>query len=149
MSLLEKWLAEVESWVGTPYFTEGCTKGVKGGANCGSWLVDAMCNVFPNSESIEYARGITHVSYFKKNIDVMPEVMEHLCFSITLKEIQPGDVVFPRIRRVAAIPSVYFGNDEFVYCDTSQRLIVKRALLGNLVERIAYVYRFRALAEEV
>ena len=152
MSVLEKFLAEAESWVGTPYFTEGCTRGVKGGTNCASWFVDVMRTAIPNSESIEYARNITHQQYYKKNIDVMPEVMDHVAFQVEWdnkwEDLKPGDVLFPRIRRVAAIPSIYLGDGKFVYCDISQKVVVKEPLLGNFTDRIMYVYRFHAIAEE-
>lgn len=148
MSVLENFLAEAESWVGTPYFTEACTKGVKGGANCGSWFMDVILKTLPNTEDVEYAKHITHAQYYKKNIDVMPEMMDHIAFRITMEELKPGDVVFPRIRRVAAIPAIYVGDDQFIYCDVSQKIIVKNTLLENLLSRVMYVYRFNVFAEE-
>ena len=146
MSVLNNWLTEVETWVDTPYVTEGCAKGK--GVTCAHWLVDSMLKAIPNSEAVAYAMKITHRDYYKQNLDVMPEVLDHVAFRTTWEKIQPGDVTFSRVRRVAAIPAVYFGNDFFVYCDTSQRIIVKRALLGNLKERIMYVFRFHAIEEE-
>jgi hypothetical protein len=148
MSILENWLAEVESWVGTPFVTSGCTKGIKGGTNCGHWFADAILKTIPDSESILYTLKITHSDYYKQNKDMFRDMMDLIAFQVTWDEIQPGDVALPEIRRVAAIPSVYFGNDIFVYCDVSQKIMVKRALLGNLIERIMYVYRFHKIAEE-
>ena len=148
MSILENWLAEVDSWVGTPFFTSGCTKGIKGGTNCAHWFVDAILKTIPDSESVLYGLKVTHSDYYKKNIDMFPPLMAHVAFQVTWEEIQPGDVALPRIRRVAAIPSVYFGNDIFVYCDVAQKVIVKRALLGNLIDRVKFVYRFHKIAEE-
>jgi len=146
MSILENWLAEIETWVNTPFVTEGCEKGK--GVTCAHWVIDAMLKAIPNSESIAYAMRMTHRQYYIQNVDIMPEVMDHIAFRTTWEKIQPGDVAFSRVRRVASTPAIYFGNNVFVYCDTSQRLIVKQALLGNLIERIMYVFRFYAIEEE-
>jgi hypothetical protein len=148
MSILENWLTEVESWVGTPYVLSGCTKGIKGGSNCGHWFVEAILKTIPDSESISYTLKIAHSDYYKQNKDMFPEFMNLIAFQVEWDAIQPGDVAFPEIRRVAALPSVYFGDNVFVYCDASQKVIVKRALLGNLIDRVKFVYRFHKIAEE-
>jgi len=148
MSILEKWLIEVESWVGTPYVTEGCTRGMKGGTDCGHWFIKAVLAVIPNSKNAEFVMDLTHVQYFKKNVTVVPAVMDPLAFEISLKDIQPGDVVFLRFRRISSQPCVFIGDDQFVYCDTSQKRMIKSALPGNDIERIMHVFRFTCIEEE-
>jgi hypothetical protein len=148
MSILETWLAEAESWVGTPYVTEGCTKGFKGGSDCGHWFIKMILAVIPNSENVAFVMDISHVQYFKKNVSVVDKVMSPLAFQVTLKEIQPGDVVFLEYRRISSQPCIYVGDDHFIYCDTSMREMVKRPLPGNYIERIVHVFRFKCIAEE-
>jgi hypothetical protein len=142
------WLAEIDTWVDTPYFTEGCTKGVKGGVNCIHWLIDSIIKVIPNGESVAYGMDITHLQFRRQTVDGLPLALDHVAFRVEWDNIQPGDIACQRVRRVAAIPAVYFGDDIFVYCDVAQKRIVKRALLPNLIDRVMYVYRLHAVTEE-
>jgi hypothetical protein len=148
MTLLQNWLAEVESWVGTPYVTEGCTKGLKGGTDCGHWLVKAILASIPNSEHALAILDVSHTQFFKKNISLVQELMDPLSTPIKFEDIQVGDILFLRFRRISSQPAVYVGDDHYVYCDTSMKQIVKRGLSGNDIDRISEVFRFNSMVEE-
>ncbi len=148
MSHLQDFLREVESWVGTPFFTEGCTKGPKGGANCAHWFADAVSKSVPGSEAILEAFDWTHMAIITGTRDVMPEIMEKVAIEISLKEIQPGDILFTRIRRKSSTPAVYFGDGQFVWCNWSMKQIVKMPVMENYLKRLTHVYRLKAFVEE-
>jgi|YelNatPaOPRAMG01_1025707.scaffolds.fasta_scaffold05847_4 hypothetical protein len=147
MSVLQNFIDEVESWVGTPYFTEGCTKGPKGGTNCGHWLVAAITSTIPNSEAVLEGYEWSHIRYFKTCTDIMPAIIEKVAVEITLDEITVGDVTFTTYRRIASIPAVYVGDGMYVYCNVSQRQIVKMPLLENYLNKLSHVYRFKYFME--
>ncbi len=140
MGVKEKFIAEVESWVGTPYVFEGCTKGKDGGSNCGHWLLACIEKTMPIGDTLKFAWDFNHLMVVREHKDVFVPTLALICNEVPFQEVAPGDICLILFRGVPTMPAICVQDNVFVY-SRPHFGIVRDSLPFNYYKRITHTLR--------
>jgi len=139
-NLLEEFLREADSWVGTPYKFNGCAKGR--GTNCVVYALKCMQDILPEDSVPIGGWKYTHENVVKKRLNVvMPEMLK-VGREISLAEIRPGDIAFIQYAGIPVCPAIYMGEERFVFC-INPTGVFNMMLPRNMHRRIVSVIRIK------
>lgn len=136
-----KIVIEAQSWIGTPYISNGMIKGRRGGTDCAMFIIGVYANLglipqefdprpYPAQWHVHRneEKYLSYVLQFVKEIEGLPKPGDLAMFKIGL--------VFAHGAIVVNWPNVIhaIGNDSVVPEDISKSIIGKRAL-ANVPQR--------------
>lgn len=147
MTLVEKFIAEVESWEGTPFVHEGGRKKI--GTNCSQFVLNEVMNTLgvTNPEVTRF-KQVNHIRLLRHDPNAIPKGLVTFCRKVTKDQIQPGDIALFSFAEIPAQIAVYKGNGVFIYSLKSMGVVVQ-ALPSNLEKQIVSYWRPKCFEEGV
>ena len=143
--MIQKFIDEVITWVGTPYRSRGCSKGK--GTNCGLYILKSAEVTLPVGDVFKDAWTADHKLMLQRRMCLVGPILMKGCIEVPFEEIQPGDLALVEFCHVPIMPIVYVGNEEYVHC-TRQLGVVKSVLPSSLRKKVVGVYRFKCTLKE-
>jgi hypothetical protein len=137
----DDFLAEVRSWLGTPYMKDVCVK--RGGTNCSRFVLDAVEKL--SGVDGTHLKSKPHFVLLRKDPQAIVNFLESFCVQTTLDAIQPCDIAVITMGGIPCQAAVYVGNDKFVY-STKSLGVIEDYLPPNLEKRVTNVFRLAAFA---
>ena len=140
-----KIVAEAESWIGTPYVSNGMIKGRRGGTDCAMLLLGVYGNVGLVPKEFD-PRPYPPEWHIHQNAEKYLETVlrfAHEVASPPAREPKPGDVVLFKIGRLFAHGGIItdwpkvihaMGGDRVAHVNIANSTVGKRAL-ANLPQR--------------
>lgn len=128
----EVFLAELETWLGTPFREHQAVKGC--GCDCKGAMAGAAREIgFPEALSI-YATMRDYSLRRRNGIpgDTFREGMAALFDQVPFEERQPGDLLLCLLAGRPAHLAAYAGNDEAIHTQIKSRAYLKRTALRVL-----------------
>lgn len=142
MTLREKFIQEVESWVGTPYVIEGCTKGNLGGTNCAIWVLDSLEKSLPIGDVMHFIWSLPHREVVKLKMDIVVPALKNFCDEISKDELRPGDIQVLKRCKIPVQPVINVAPDIFIFA-TPTRGVVRDSLPFKYQNLISHTLRPR------
>lgn len=145
MTLLEKWITALESWIGTPYVFEGARKKV--GSNCSQFALNEIIDTLGVSNpQLVKLRQQSHRRLISAEPGAIPNALSTFCRVIPKDQMQPGDLVVIEFAKIPLQVVIYKGDGIFIFC-TKGLGVVEDVLPGNLERKIISVWRPKCLEE--
>lgn len=138
MSYVDVFIAEVRSWIGTPYKMRMSRKSKQGGSNCAQFVQFSLEASLPTGEVP--VREFDHVKLIRTRENVGVPFLLQFCHEITLEELEPGDIVVIEYAEIPVQPIVYTGNDQFIFCFKHSG-VIEGPLPVGILEKAAYILR--------
>lgn len=139
MTLVEKFLAELATWEGTPYVHEGGRKKI--GTNCSQFVLQEVIDTLGVSNpEVTRFKYEGHIRLLNRERDAIIKGLITFCRKITKDELQPGDIALLSFAEIPAQIVVYKGNGSYIYNLRATGVVIQ-PMPKNLEKKIISYWR--------
>ena len=141
--LRDDFVAEIRSWIGTPYMQDAGVKG--GGTNCSRFALAAVEKVLGVNGS--HLKTKPHKVLLRDDPHTIVSFLDSFCERVPAKEMKKGDIAIISIASIPCWAAVFVGNGNFVFVPR-RACVLEGPLPSNIEEKITHIFRVKAFLEE-